>query len=310
MCSGDHHVLFFRHSARIHPCAPLSRLAMAGLAQRYCLLALNRLNTITLNQFATSLPTGSGASRTVQSRPAATPNAAGTSMPLQFESVLSRYPDPHRPKLGSWREANDTVTRIGGWRTSPCPKRPILVATRHHRVPSTTARPSAQRTHRPNPHAGHGRSHERRSNSSRTSQRRMCFRLQRVALAVGGAGLLLLAGCATVDVNKAIARADQDAGGFDRWQAHARSKPNKARSELRSTATTPRQTTKRRRCGSLGAGKQSDHAGAAGAKLELKRRTPRRRGVCRTRFSRAGASSHAERNRDRPHARVRFYWMY
>ena len=62
------------------------------------------------------------------------------------------------------------------------------------------------------------------------------FRLRRVALAVGGAGLLLLAGCATVDVNKAIARADQDVGGLTGGKL-ALAQTDQVRSELRSTAT-------------------------------------------------------------------------
>ncbi len=62
------------------------------------------------------------------------------------------------------------------------------------------------------------------------------FRLRRVALAVGGAGLLLLAGCATVDVNNAIARADQDTGGLTGGKLTL-AQTEQARSELRNTAT-------------------------------------------------------------------------
>jgi outer membrane protein TolC len=62
------------------------------------------------------------------------------------------------------------------------------------------------------------------------------FRLRRVALAVGGAGLLFLAGCATVDVNKAIARADQDVGGLTGGKLTL-AQTDQARSELRNTAS-------------------------------------------------------------------------
>ena len=75
--------------------------------------------------------------------------------PLKFESVLSRYKPMTDQKLGSWREANDTVTRIGGWRTylkeaqSPDAKTtPPAVASD---APAPPATPAAA-----NPHAGHG----------------------------------------------------------------------------------------------------------------------------------------------------------
>jgi len=61
------------------------------------------------------------------------------------------------------------------------------------------------------------------------------FRFRRAALAVGGAGLLFLVGCATVDVNKAIARADRDVGGLTGGKLTL-AQTDQARSELRSTA--------------------------------------------------------------------------
>ena len=36
--------------------------------------------------------------------------------PLIHQSPLARYRSAGDVKVGSWREANDTVTRIGGWR--------------------------------------------------------------------------------------------------------------------------------------------------------------------------------------------------
>jgi hypothetical protein len=73
--------------------------------------------------------------------------------PLQFESVLSRYKPMTDQKLGSWREANDTVTRIGGWRTylkeaqSPDAAPPS---------PASAPMPAPVVPSQPNPHAGHG----------------------------------------------------------------------------------------------------------------------------------------------------------
>jgi hypothetical protein len=34
-----------------------------------------------------------------------------------YKSALGRYRPAGEVKVGSWRDANDTVTRIGGWRT-------------------------------------------------------------------------------------------------------------------------------------------------------------------------------------------------
>lgn len=79
----------------------------------------------------------------------------GALMPLQFDSVLSRYKPMAGQKLGSWREANETVTRIGGWRTylkesqqpdTAAPAAPPAVPT----VSTTPKAPTPA-----NPHAGH-----------------------------------------------------------------------------------------------------------------------------------------------------------
>lgn len=90
--------------------------------------------------------------------PPATPVMAGAvtyAAPLQFDSVLSRYKPMTDQKLGSWRDANDTVTRIGGWRTYlKESQQPDAVAP----VPALTA-PATSATPKPpapvNPHAGH-----------------------------------------------------------------------------------------------------------------------------------------------------------
>lgn len=41
---------------------------------------------------------------------------AASPTPLKFDSVLTRYKPMTDQKLGAWREANDTVARVGGWR--------------------------------------------------------------------------------------------------------------------------------------------------------------------------------------------------
>jgi len=97
-------------------------------------------------------PPTSPAAATVASAPLP---ALGAPMPLQFESVLSRYKPMTDQKLGSWRDANDTVTRIGGWRTylkesqTPDPATPAAPST--GQGPVMPKPPTA-----PNPHAGHG----------------------------------------------------------------------------------------------------------------------------------------------------------
>lgn len=85
----------------------------------------------------------------------AVPDATGTPLPLRFESTLSRYKSMTDQKLGSWRDANDTVTRIGGWRTYLKESQtPDSIAPGS---PATTSQPAAPTTTiTPNPHAGHG----------------------------------------------------------------------------------------------------------------------------------------------------------
>jgi hypothetical protein len=83
------------------------------------------------------------------------PSGSGTSTLLRFDSVLSRYKPMSDQKLSTWREANDTVTRIGGWRTylkeSQSPD--TVVPT----IPSAAPRPATPKPPTaPDPHAGHG----------------------------------------------------------------------------------------------------------------------------------------------------------
>jgi hypothetical protein len=43
-------------------------------------------------------------------------NAAEAVPPIQHRSAIANYRRHAEQPVGSWREANDTVTRIGGWR--------------------------------------------------------------------------------------------------------------------------------------------------------------------------------------------------
>ena len=93
---------------------------------------------------------------------AATPVAAPTSSPapLSFDSVLSRYKPMTDQKLGSWREANDTVTRIGGWRTylkeAQTPDVVLPVPANAPAAPAAPAPVAPVAPSKANPHAGHG----------------------------------------------------------------------------------------------------------------------------------------------------------
>ena len=83
---------------------------------------------------------------------AAGSTATPIDLPLAFESALSRYKPMTDQKLGSWREANDTVTRIGGWRSYLKESQALDVTTTPSQVaPLAPLTPAA-----PNPHAGHG----------------------------------------------------------------------------------------------------------------------------------------------------------
>ena len=78
--------------------------------------------------------------------------------PLKFDSVLSRYKTMTDQKVGSWREANDTVTRIGGWRSylkeAQSPDAKTAAPPASPSLPVAPVKPSAPPA--ANPHAGHG----------------------------------------------------------------------------------------------------------------------------------------------------------
>ncbi len=100
-----------------------------------------------LSRPAATLVTGSPA--TVAASPLPLTVAAS---PLPFESTLLRYKPMTDQKLGSWRDANDTVTRIGGWRSYLKEvQTPDAKTTTPAASSATPATPAAA-----NPHAGHG----------------------------------------------------------------------------------------------------------------------------------------------------------
>lgn len=148
-------LLFF---SRISGARPMRTTVAAGVGATLLFAGLAHAQHDHAKSMTSSPPTGSAASATGATAASAKPNAAGTSMPLQFESVLSRYKPMTDQKLGSWRDANDTVRRIGGWRTylkeSQAPDAPVTATPT---APSSSARPAVPNAPTaPNPHAGHG----------------------------------------------------------------------------------------------------------------------------------------------------------
>ena len=88
----------------------------------------------------------------------AAPPAASASATLAYDSVFTRYKSYRDEKTGSWREANETVDRIGGWRAyakeaqQPDTTAPATSVTG---APSMPESPPAVAP-KPDPHAGHG----------------------------------------------------------------------------------------------------------------------------------------------------------
>jgi len=101
-----------------------------------------------------------------QRDPTLSTSLASKPAPLAFDSVLSRYKPMTDQKLGAWREANDNVGQIGGWRTylkevqqpevtAPAPAAPgVLVAPAAPVAPPKPVSPTVPAA--PDPHAGHG----------------------------------------------------------------------------------------------------------------------------------------------------------
>jgi hypothetical protein len=123
---------------------PTARLRRIRITRLVSVVMLSTLTSVGYAQHDHATPASSALSRAAESAP----------VPLRFDSVLSRYKPMTDQKLGSWREANDTVARIGGWRTylkeSQTPDAAAPGATNVPAAPAAAA-PTATK-----PHAGHG----------------------------------------------------------------------------------------------------------------------------------------------------------
>lgn len=133
----------------------IRRPVVAGVGAMLLLIGLAQAQHDHAKPTTPTPPDATIAPPTGTTDPSARPAAGGTPIPLRFDSVLSRYKPMTDQKLGLWRDANDTVTRIGGWRTylkeAQTPAAPATTA------PSATPPPAAPGTPAtPNPHAGHG----------------------------------------------------------------------------------------------------------------------------------------------------------
>ncbi len=77
-------------------------------------------------------------------KPAASvPVAVPAANALRYESVFARYKSYRDEKTAAWRDSNETVERVGGWRA---------YAREAQQPDSTTPAAPAK----PDPHAGHG----------------------------------------------------------------------------------------------------------------------------------------------------------
>jgi hypothetical protein len=117
-------------------------------------------------------------------QPATPPAGAASSTAsadLSYRSAMEGYQRFSDEKVGSWREANDNVGRIGGWReyakeaqgatstvpaagaASPAPARAAASAPTPARPAASAARPASQSgaptvpAAAPAPHSGHGK---------------------------------------------------------------------------------------------------------------------------------------------------------
>lgn len=101
-----------------------------------------------------SKPTTAAATATMPALPVApVVRTDASSITLPYESVFTRYQSYRDEKAASWREANETVSRIGGWRAyAKEAQQPDQVVPT---VPVAPTSPPSQ-TAKPSPHAGHG----------------------------------------------------------------------------------------------------------------------------------------------------------
>lgn len=84
------------------------------------------------------------------------PSVVSSAASLGFDSVLARYKPMTDQKLGSWREANDTVTRIGGWRAYlKEAQTPDVMEPKAPAAPAASHGGPVMATPDPMPHEGH-----------------------------------------------------------------------------------------------------------------------------------------------------------
>jgi hypothetical protein len=73
-----------------------------------------------------------------------------------YASPLARYRPAGDVKVGSWREANDTVTRIGGWRVyAREAQQPDAAPAAKPGAPAASAPPAGMSPSIPAGHGGH-----------------------------------------------------------------------------------------------------------------------------------------------------------
>jgi hypothetical protein len=77
----------------------------------------------------------------------------GKTATLRYESVFARYKSHSEEKATPWRDANDTVTQIGGWRVYAKEAQQSDPASSSNAAPMMPATPTVAK---PNPHEGHG----------------------------------------------------------------------------------------------------------------------------------------------------------
>lgn len=135
-----------------HSCGSLGTFAHALLVASTLLSAAVTQAQVAHDHSPPAVPATAG----TPSKPGAT-GAVATS-PLPFESTLLRYKAMTDQKLGSWRDANDTVSRIGGWRNylkeAQTPETKTATPAELATTPSVKTAPLSPVA--PNPHAGHG----------------------------------------------------------------------------------------------------------------------------------------------------------
>jgi hypothetical protein len=110
---------------------------------------------------------GSPDSSVTVQKPIAASASRSAMASVEFRSVFDRYQSFRDEKIGSWRDANDTVTRVGGWREylkeaqRPDTSAPPVSATESSQPGPTRSSPEPTRPVSPpaaktDPHAGHG----------------------------------------------------------------------------------------------------------------------------------------------------------